>query len=82
MKAFQGAEGILRDDRPRLLFECESRHEPTGSVATVFSYIASLGYRGYFFLDGRRLDIQEFVPEIHQVLGNETYINLFAFEPQ
>jgi len=81
LNAFKGAEAVLRQDRPRLLFECEARHEPSGSVSRVFDYLTGLGYRGFFFHAGRRLDIATFHQGTHQVLGTDPYVNLFAFEP-
>jgi FkbM family methyltransferase len=81
LDVFRGAERILREDRPRLLFECEARHEPSRSVSRVFDFITGLGYSGFFFQDGRQVDATEFDPEEHQVLGRDPYVNLFAFEP-
>lgn len=81
LDVFRGAEGVLRKDRPRLLFECETQHLPDGSVSRVFDFIVGLGFRGFFFQDGRKVDAREFDPQNHQVLGQTPYINLFAFEP-
>lgn len=81
LDVFRGAEGILRKDRPRLLFECETRHLPDGSVSQVFDFIVGLGYRGFFFQNGSKVDTADFDPQTHQVLGQTPYVNLFAFEP-
>lgn len=49
-EVFRGAQRILRDDRPDLLFECASKHTPD---VPVFTYLMSLGYEGYcFYRDG------------------------------
>lgn len=81
LATFRGAERLLRRDRPRLLFECEGRHLPAGSVRDVFQFVQSLGYRGFFFDGGDRVDVTEFDESTHQVEGQHPYVNLFAFEP-
>jgi len=46
---FRGGEGVLRRDRPTLLFECERRHHPQRRIGHIFRYLEGLGYEGYFF---------------------------------
>ena len=47
---FRGGDRILLDDRPDLLFECQTPGDPE---CKVFSYMASLDYEGFcFFGDG------------------------------
>ena len=41
----KGAERILRQHSPLLVFECENRHLAPGSVQDVFSYLAGLATR-------------------------------------
>jgi FkbM family methyltransferase len=85
MEVFRGAQGILRRDRPTLLFECEQRHMPRGSPAAVFDYLRELGYRGYFFFRSGLLPIEQFRPETHQPVREgrfwdaPDYFNNFAF---
>ena len=45
---FKGAERILRQHAPLLVFECENRHLAPGNVGDVFSYLDGLGYEGSF----------------------------------
>ncbi len=50
LKVFQGAERILTEDKPALLFECETREPQQVEYAMqVFEFLWSLGYRGCFF---------------------------------
>lgn len=56
LDVFKGAEGILREDGPVLLFECHHNEAAEGSL---FEYLEGLGYDGVFFhvdpRDHRRL---------------------------
>jgi len=87
LEVFQGAQDILREDRPVLLFECEARHLPGSSPAAVFDYLASLGYRGYLFYATGLLPVIHFRPESHQPVrpgrywNAKDYFNNFAFLP-
>ena len=84
---FRGADRILHEDRPVLLFECEQRHLQTGSVFDCFRHLEARGYAGRF-IHGRALKpVSEFDLAIHQ---NQTgdrfwrepgYSNNFLFEP-
>ena len=46
LEAFRGAEGILREDGPVLLFEC---HDEQARQGDLFNFLAGLGYDGVFF---------------------------------
>ncbi len=63
---FRGAERILREDRPALLFEHNGRNRPIGEIDTVFEYLQDLGYHGYFFDRGRKRPVREFSIAEHQ----------------
>lgn len=80
LDAFRGAERVLTQDRPLLLFECEARHNPGRPVSDVFEYLEGFGYRGSFFWHGELLDVREFDLEAHQTLGRAPYANNFVFE--
>jgi hypothetical protein len=45
---FKGAERILRQHRPLLVFESENRQLAPGKVQDVFSFLEGLGYAGSF----------------------------------
>jgi FkbM family methyltransferase len=63
---FKGAERILRQHSPLLVFECESRHLDQGSIEDVFSYLAGFGYEGSFVWRNRAYPIANFSVVTHQ----------------
>jgi len=81
----RGAERILRQHAPLLLFECENRHLAPGNVQDLFSYLAGLGYEGSFISHGRLLPISAFDAALHQRQDGEwfwksrDYCNNFVF---
>lgn len=87
LRVFRGAERILREQRPVLLFESEQRHLPDGRVADGFTYLESLGYSGWFFHRGRLKPTGDFDPDFHQSPRGERfwlrrdYCNNFLFLP-
>jgi FkbM family methyltransferase len=88
MEVFKGAAGILRRDRPVLLFECEQRHLRGVPLQAVFDYVRGFGYRGHFFGTAGLAPIEQFRPEIHQRARDgrywdaDDYCNNFAFLPE
>jgi FkbM family methyltransferase len=80
-----GAERILRQHAPLLVFECENRHLAPGNVQDVFSYLGGLGYRGSFICGDRVLPIEQFDAAVHQPQDGEwfwkksDYCNNFIF---
>jgi hypothetical protein len=87
LDVFKGAEYILREDRPTLLFECEARHLSNINMADVFSYLTNLGYEGFFFFKNKLLPISHFSTNQHQPeLTKEPkrleYWNNFLFIPK
>lgn len=87
LSVFRGAERILREDRPVLLFECEQRHLREGSVFDCFRHLEDRGYEGWF-IHGRELKpVAEFDLAIHQSQAGERfwrspdYSNNFLFKP-
>lgn len=85
LEVFQGAEHILRRDRPVLLFECEARHMSDRQPADVFTYLQSLGYRGSFFSPEGVQPIERFALNVHQPVREgrfwqaSDYCNNFLF---
>jgi FkbM family methyltransferase len=82
---FRGAERILRQHAPLLVFECENRHLAPGKVFDVFSYLTAFGYEGSFILQDEVLPIGSFDAAIHQRQNGEyfwkrkDYCNNFVF---
>ncbi len=79
LSVFRGAQRLLTTSRPALLFECEARHHRGDAIESVFAHLRGLGYVGSFFWRGRRLPLEQFRAEVHQVEGREPYANNFAF---
>ena len=80
-----GARETLANYRPTLLVECEARHRADGNVRLVFELLASHGYEGSFFQNGKRRPLTEFDPVRDQRLEADgklppEYANNFAFE--
>jgi len=85
----RGAERILKQDRPLIVFECEQRHLPKGSLVTdVFEFLVGLGYDGCFVCRGDLLPIADFDVSTHQSQSGEWfwkekgYCNNFVFWPK
>jgi FkbM family methyltransferase len=50
LNVFQGGQRLLSEDKPVLLFECETREPQQVELAIrVFDFLGNLGYRGVFF---------------------------------
>jgi len=88
LHVFKGALEILKNDRPKLIFECENRHLNSITVEEIFEYLAKLDYAGYFFLNGELIPIAEFNASKHQavredmgIVNKKSYANNFVFEP-
>jgi len=83
LEVFRGAERLLAEVRPCLLFECERRHRRSGRVDDVFDWLHGQGYVGFFIdRDGAR-DIAEFDAAKHQASQDAPdYVNNFLFLPQ
>jgi FkbM family methyltransferase len=82
LEVFQGAEKILREDKPVLLFECADCFHEEGQIGRVLPYLQRLGYEGHFFCGGEIRPVAEFRVELHQVAPThpDWYVN-FAFVP-
>jgi FkbM family methyltransferase len=78
-KVIRGGLETLRRERPVLVIEIEKRHtgRPAGETHRL---IESLGYRGFFFQDGKRRPLSEY-EERMQDPGYPAYINDFLFLP-
>lgn len=88
LEVFKGAERVLREDRPALLFECERRHIVNGTPRDVFEYLRERGYRGFFFSPSGLQPIEQFQPDVHQPIREgrfwqaPDYCNNFLFTPE
>jgi FkbM family methyltransferase len=66
LAVFRGAERVLREHAPLLVFECEARHLGEGNVATVLNFIRQIGYDGWFVCRGSLQPLSDFREEVHQ----------------
>jgi len=80
----KGGQELLSRYKPKLIIECEQRHLKT-DITDVFRFIQSFDYQGFFFKDGKLIDINEFDPGIFQKQEGERfwaakdYVNNFVF---
>jgi FkbM family methyltransferase len=85
LEVLKGAERILRQHAPLLVFECENRHLAPGNVEDIFSYLRAHGYEGSFVFRHRLLPVSEFDAAVHQrqdgdwFWKNKDYCNNFVF---
>jgi len=82
LAVLQGAENILRRDRPTLLIESQRATNPD-APANIFGFLNSLGYVGHFYDEKRLRSITDFDVDRHQDLRNMKpeggYVNNFIF---
>jgi FkbM family methyltransferase len=82
---FHGAERILRQNSPLLVFECENRHLDRVTVRDVFSFLENLGYKGQFVFRNRLHPLAAFSEIVHQrqdgpwFWKQKDYCNNFVF---
>lgn len=57
LEVFKGAKNKLLEERPTLLFEC---HHEEAEKGELFSFLASLGYDGFFFSGNERIHYSKF----------------------
>jgi len=69
LPVLRGAEETLRQCSPTILVELEERHCP-GTVKNVSAFLSTLGYDGFFILDGAVVPISQFVQSSHQNPAN------------
>lgn len=69
----QGAQNILKQDAPLLVFECEQRHLSDISVAEILAWLEALGYGGWFIRHGELRPLAEFCIELHQQQQGERF---------
>jgi len=73
LQVFRGGQGVLKRDKPVLLFECEQRHLAEHSMEDVFEYLEQLGYEGSFFSPQGLRPLGDFDPAVHQRRQGERY---------
>ena len=85
LEVFKGAQRILSEQSPLLVFECENRHLEGKTVQDVFAHLTTLGYGGSFVAGNRLLPASAFDASVHQKADSEwfwkekDYFNNFVF---
>ncbi len=83
LRIFRGAERLLREVRPRLVFECEARHHVHESIDAVFAYLNQLGYCGHYYQGAALRPVREFTPALQlNPKDRKRYVNNFIFHPR
>jgi FkbM family methyltransferase len=83
-EVINGAATVLKQSRPTLLIEAEQRHSGEQALIRLFKHLEDAGYRGYFFLNLKKVPLAEFNAAVHQDVSNlnsSLYANNFVFEP-
>ncbi|WP_162054569.1 FkbM family methyltransferase [Pontibacter pamirensis] len=57
LSVFKGGEKTLRKHMPTILFECGHEEAQAGEI---FSFLTNMGYKGFFIIDGKKIDYKEF----------------------
>ena len=78
LEVFQGGVKVLRNHRPILLFESETRHR-TGAIDELFSFLTEVGYVGFFFQQAKLRSTNHFDACVHQAKPGPKYVNNFIF---
>jgi FkbM family methyltransferase len=80
LEVFRGAAGVLAEQRPLLLFECETRHRSGGRVDDVFEFLLGFGYNGWALARTGPVELSGFDPDRDQASSDQPgYINNFLF---
>lgn len=87
LAVLKGGVETLTRERPNLIIEVEERHSP-GSVHRVAQFLSTLGYEGFYLLDGQLKSFADFDIARDQPIGNVglqgkvgRYINNFIYVP-
>ena len=80
LSVLQGALGLLKRERPRLVIELEERYRPH-AANSARELLEGLGYQGFFLMEDRLHGIAEFDPATMQDPDrlSSLYINNFIF---
>lgn len=87
----QGALETIKKSRPNILVECEDQHR-ANATSELFALFSKLNYRGFFFVKGQALPVENFELARHQVAfglkpgqhmarQEMDYVNNFVFVP-
>ena len=77
LKVIKGGLNVLAKYKPKIILECEALQVSRAEVKETFDTILALGYSGFFYFKGTKINISDFVPEKHQP---ETFIGKKSVE--
>ncbi len=85
----KGMTKTLRETRPKIIMECESRHIKEFTVFDVFNFLLDNNYNGYYLQAGKKNPLSQFDLNRDQLSYikkqkrlDRNYINNFIFEPK
>ena len=81
LEIFEGGEKVIQQDRPVILFECETRHHSLEKMMLTFDFLLSRDYRGFFFRNSELFPLEDFDPAVHQAADQKHTSNNFLFIP-
>ena len=76
----KGGMTVIEEDKPDVLFECETRHLKNHAIQEIFKLLEDIGYQGFFILGSELLPLAGFDVSTHQVFGTKPYANNFFFK--
>ncbi len=85
LQVFKGAQRILSEASPLLVFECENRHLEQGTVDDVLNFLYQRGYDGHYVHRGELIPAKQFNAAVQQLeegeefYKNKDYCNNFVF---
>jgi len=77
LAVFRGAAQILSIDRPILLFESHPLTQVASDENQTFSYLSSLGYRGYFFYEQELIPVEKYWGARHHLTNDQVQNYVF-----
>lgn len=81
LSVFQGGLGTLKKYKPKILVEIEVRHVGQEKVLETFTFMDTLGYKGYLLHGLNRVPLADFSFEKYQNTNDmKNYCNNFIFE--
>jgi FkbM family methyltransferase len=85
LQVLRGAERLIRESSPLVVFECEGRHLQEGGVRDVLQFLWDRGYDGHFVRNGELAPAGDFEAAVHQreegerFFARKDYCNNFIF---
>ena len=82
-QVLEGAAHTIKENRPNMVIEIESRHLRDKNINQIFEFLAGLGYFGYFVYKRRLTKIAAFdcasMQDTKYERDNNLYVNNFIF---